>query len=262
MWHPRVAVLTSADFKAGVQNFVERPENARRMPSSGETLIVGATAGGTWTSLRVRRRMFAPMMVGGLIRLKKLDRVAVVIAGGAPRQFLVGFADRESVKDDAGISDRRLARLVAAAINEWSSTRKPMRTIFGRPWPIMLLVLALLLEFGSYVTRFARHTLQPDLANVAVLVLIGATAVLVARQSRLGYGLALALSVIQVARFTAFYAQFVDVSGLGLVAYWLLLSWSEPALIWVLLGIVYLDRRRRLQLQRANSAPLDPTARP
>jgi len=167
-------------------------------------LLLGTTAGGTWVKLRIPRRYrwLASYMVRGFLRLKSIDRVAIVIADDPqqPRQMRVAFVDREVDHDAQGISDRMLARLVAAAIREWSSATKRMFKVFGRPWPIPVLAVALVLELSPALARFARGTLHADLLYLAYLAFIAATAVVLWSRPRVGYGLALALSALQFVR--------------------------------------------------------------
>jgi hypothetical protein len=200
------------------------------------------------------------MMVGGLIRLKHIDRLAIVIAGDSPHEFRVAFAEREAAGAETGISDRRLARLVAAATHEWAHPRAlpgPMRTWFGRPYPIVVLDLVLCAELGVDLLRIprvlaGRYSWLPlfpaavaDVLFAAYLVLVIATIVLLWRQASMGYRLAWLLSAVQFFRPLALYVPLVHIYGLGTVEFWVVWSWSYPALIWVLLGLLYLERLRR-----------------
>jgi hypothetical protein len=259
LWHPRVGVLTSADFRARVQDFIERPGSAR-MPANGETLLIGAAADGTWTRTRVRHRLIAPTMVAGLIRLRKLDRLAIVIEGDGPREFRVAFAEREAADTETGISDRRLARLVAAAAHEWKHARPmpgPMRTWFGRPYPIVTLVGVLCIELVPDVLRIPRalsghYNWMPvipaagtNLLFASYLLLMVATIVLLWRASPIGYRAAWLLSAVQFVRPLVLYVPLIHTYGMGTVGLWVVWSWSYPALIWTMFGLLYMERRRR-----------------
>jgi hypothetical protein len=259
VWHSLGGVVTSADFRARVQDFIERPGNAR-MPANGETLLIGAAADGTWTRTRVRHRLIAPMMVAGLIRLRKLDRLAIVIEGDAPREFRVAFAERESAREATGISDRRLSRLVTAAAREWTHPRPmpgPMRTWFGRPYPIVVLVVVLCIELVPDLLRIPRvlsghYTWMPiipaagaNLLFAAYMALMIATIALLWRGSPIGYRVAWLLSAVQFVRPLALYVPLVHTYGSGTVELWVVWSWSYPVLIWLLLGLLYMERLRR-----------------
>jgi hypothetical protein len=259
LWHPRVGVLTSADFRARVQDFIERPGSAR-MPVNGETLLIGAAPDGTWSRMRVRHRLIARSMVVGFIRLKKIDRLAIVIAGDASRQFRVAFAEREAAHAETGISDRRLAGLVAAAVREWSHPRAlpgPMRTWFGRPYPIVVLVGVLCIELVPDLLRIPRalsghYTWMPiipvvgaNLLFAAYMALLIATVVLLWSRSPIGYAAAGLLSAVQFVRPLILYVPLVHAYGLGTVELWVVWSWSYPALIWVMFGLLYMERLRR-----------------
>lgn len=247
MWHPVGRVATSADFKATVASALERPGDSR-IPRQGEILLLGTTAGGSWVRLKIPRRYrwFASPMVRGFVREKGIDRLAIAVVAdpSQPRQMLVAFTGREAVSDVVGISDPTLARLVAAATREWSGVAKRTFKVLGRPWPVALLVVALSLELVPALLDAPRDRLPADAVDFAVIALTAATAVLLWSQTRVGYSLALALSAVQFVWPIVFYGSSIPSRGLGTVAVWLLWSWSYPALIWFLLWLLYLDRRR------------------
>jgi hypothetical protein len=80
---------------------------------------------------------------------------------------------------------------------------------------------------------------------VAYLALAAATVVMVWRRPGVGYRLALTLSGVQVAQSLALYLPLVPSSGFGSVAFYIALSWSRPALIWLSLFLLYIERVRR-----------------
>jgi len=233
------------------------------MPKKGETLLIGATNDGVWTRTIVSHRLTAPLMVRGLITLKKLDRMAIVIPGDSSREFRVAFADRESAGDPAGVSDRRLARLVGAAAYEWKHPRAlpgPMRQWFGRPYPIVVLVIVLGTELGFDLLRIPRllsggYSWIPDIPRTAAgvifaayLLLILATIVALWRQAATGFALAGLLSAVQAAWSLAYYLPLVPTYGRETIVFFIVWSWSFPAMIWLMLGLLYLERLRRTRL--------------
>gem|GEM_PF-4695406 len=172
----------------------------------------------------------------------------------------VAFADRDTAQSAAGVSDPRLARLVAAAAYEWSHPRaalKPMRVWFGRPYPIVLLVFVLCTELGVEVLRITRvlegryswlpllPTPAAEVLFAAYLVLVIATIVLLWRQSSIGYRLAWLLSAVQFVRPLALYLPLTHSYGLGTVEFWVVWSWSYPAMIWLMFALLYMERLRR-----------------
>lgn len=239
-------MATSADFKATVQSSLEQPGDSR-LPRPGQILLLGTTTGGAWLRLRIPRRYrwFASLTVRWFVREKAIDRLAIVSADDPhePRQVRVAFADRADI-GDAGVSDPRLARLVAAAKGEWSPTPPRMFTVFGIPWPIAMLLIALSFELLTGVTRLMKGTWPADAPHFVYLALIAATAAMLGRQERVGYALALLLSAVQFVRPIVLYVPFIQSRGMSTVVIWLLWSWSEPALIWALLGLLYVERRR------------------
>jgi hypothetical protein len=89
-----------------------------------------------------------------------------------------------------------------------------------------LLVVALSLELVPALLDAPRDRLPADAVDFAVIALTAATAVLL------------------VVWPIVFYGSSIPSRGSSTVAVWLLWSWSYPALIWVLLWILYLERRR------------------
>lgn len=245
-------MLTPAEFKATVQDYIERSATDQ-LPHAGESMLVGHRTDGGWKRLRIKRRLLlvAPLVVRGFILEFKIDRLAIVVAGDAPREFRVVFTEREGT--DEAVSDARLARLVKAARCEWSSRRRaahPMRTLFGVPWPIPVLGAALLLELIPGLTRLLRGIpLTSPAVYILEVVLVVATVVMLWRGSRIGYGLALVLSAVQFTYPLTVYVPYVSSLGLGAVVPGLLLSWSYPALIWLLLLLLW-SQERRANLRR------------
>jgi hypothetical protein len=186
-------------------------------------------------------------MVRGFVREKAIARLAIVIADDPrqPRQVRVAFADRGAVHDNASIADPRLAKLVAAAEREWSTAQKPMFKVFGRPWPLPVLVAGLSVELLSAALEAPRDRLPHDALDFAEMALIALTAVMLWRQVRVGYVLAIALSAVQFVQPIVVDVPFIPSVGVGTVTVWLLLSWSYPALIWLCVGLLYRWRRRR-----------------
>jgi hypothetical protein len=246
-----VTLVTLDEFKATVQDFVER-QDGQALPKPGELMLLGHAEDSGWKRARIKppySSWLAGSMVRGFILKWKVDRLAIVVPGEAPRQFRVAFASRDAVDRDGTVLDPRLARLVAAAGREWRNPRRaprPLRVIFGRPWPIPLLSAALLLELGPGLMRLARGiALSSPPVYFAELVLVVATVVMLWRRPRTGYGLALLLSAVQVIYPLTVYVPLISSVGLAAIAPWLLLAWSYPALIWLLLGTLYLDGLRR-----------------
>jgi hypothetical protein len=259
-------VVTSADFKATVEAMVAWPGDSG-VPRPGETVLLGATAGGTWARLRIRRRYrwLGPLMVRGFVMEKNIDRLAIVVPDGnrneAPRRFRVAFAARENGHDDPDILDRRLARLVVAARRQWSrgpqAAPKPLRMVFGRPWLIAVLLIVPTAELVIAPFKLRQVLSDPDswlpvipalpaiTLYVAYLALAGATIVMVWRQTRVGYGLALALSAVQFVQPLALYLPLLPSIGLRTVTFYTVWSWSRPALIWLSLLLLYVERIRR-----------------
>jgi hypothetical protein len=243
-------LITADAFKATVQDFIER-QDGQALPRPGELMLLGHAEGAGWKRARLKPPLaWVPrFVVRGLILEWKADRLAIIVAADAPRQFRVAFASRDAVDPDGTIADPRLARLVAAAAHEWRNPRRaprPLRTLFGRPWPIPVLSAALLLELGPGLIRLSRGIplASPPVYFLEVVLVVGAV-VMMWRGSRIGYGLALVLSAVQLVYPVTVYAPYVSSRGLGAVAPGLLLAWSYPALIWLVLALLYVDRVRR-----------------
>lgn len=256
--------MTSADFKATVQDYLER-QPADRLPRPRELMLVSHSDGIGWKRATMRRPFtwIASWMVGGFIIGWKPDRLAIVAPTDQPRQFRVAFAERGS-QADGTINDQRLATLVAAARREWNRPAPgPLRTFFGRPWPIPVLSFLLVVELGPGLIRLWRGVgLGQPLAYFAhplvylfEVALIVATVFMLWRRPRIGYVLALALSALQFVSPIAAYFPYLQSGRLGTVVVWLLLGWSYPAAIWVALGYLWLEPVRRRTLLGSAAGP-------
>jgi hypothetical protein len=259
-------VAESANFKATVEAIVGRPGDTR-VPRRGEVVLLGTSAAGTWARFRIQRRygLVASLLVRGFVVQKDLDRLAIVIPDDnleeAPRRFRVAFAERDDVHGDEEISDRRLARLVVSARRQWSrgpqAIPKPTRTVFGRPWPVAVLLVTPLAELAVAPFKVGQVLRDPDTwlpaipagpafaLYLAYVALAAATVVMVWRRPGVGYRLALTLSAVQVAQSLALYLPLVLLSGFQSVAFYIAWSWSRPALIWLSLFMLYLERVRQ-----------------
>jgi hypothetical protein len=239
-----VALVTLDEFKTTVQDFVER-QDGQALPRPGELMLLGHGENSGWKRARIKppySNLVAGSMVRGFILKFKVDRLAIVIPGDAARHFRVGFTERDGTSDSSDITDRRLVTLIAAAHKQWSHKPRRLWRLWGRPWPIPLLSAALLLELGPGMIRLLRGiALSSPPVYFAEVVLVVATVVTLWRRPRIGYGLALLLSALQVIYPLTVDVPLVSSLGLAAVVPWLLLAWSFPALIWLLLGIVYFD---------------------
>jgi hypothetical protein len=259
-------VLTSADFKGSVETAVGRPGGGSGVPRHGETVLLGVTAGGTWAQMRIQRRYrwTASLIVRAFVIQKDIVRLAIVVPDGgrdeSPRRFRVAFAARESVDGEPDISDRRLARLAESARRQWSSgpqpVPKPIPKVFGRPWPVVVLLVVPVLELAFAPLRFRQVLSDPDTwlpvipalpaitLYLAYVALVVATALMLWRQSSLGYRLAVGLSAVQVVQALVLYLPLLPSNRLATVAFYLALSWSRPILIWLGLLLLYMERVR------------------
>jgi hypothetical protein len=195
---------------------------------------------------------------------KDIVRLAIVVPDGGRDQshprFRVAFAARENVDGDADISDRRLARLAASARRQWSSgpqpVPKPIRKVFGRPWPIVVLLVVPIAELVTAPFNFRKILSDPDswlpvipvlpaiTLYMAYVALAVATASMLWRQSSLGYRLAVALSAVQLVQALVLYLPLLASNGIAAVTIYLALSCSRPVLIWLGLLLVYMERVR------------------
>ena len=265
-------MITSADFKATVQDYVER-QPADRLPRHRELMLVSYSEGAGWKRTTMRRPFtwIASRVVRGFVIKWKPDRLAIVAPTDEPRQFRVAFAERGGSQPDGSIDDRRLAKLVAAARREWNRPAPgPLRKLFDRPWPIPVLSVLLVVELGPGLIRLWRGVSlgQPlvyfahPLVYFFEVALVVATVFMLWRQPRIGYFLALALSALQFVNPIAAYFSYLQSGRLGTVAVWLLLAWSYPAAIWLALGYLWLEpMRRRMLLGSAARPGAAPTSR-
>lgn len=257
--------MTSADFKATVQDYLER-QPADRLPRPRELLLMSYSEGTGWKRATMRRPFtwIASWMVRGFIIKWKPHRLAIVTPTNEPRQFRVAFAEPGGSQQNGGIDDKRLATLVAAARREWNRPAPgPIRNVFGRPWPIPVLCVLLVLQLGPGAIRLWRGVAlgQPlayfanPLVYLFEVALVVAIVITLWRRPRIGYVLALALSALQFVYPIAAYFSYIQSGSLGTVAVWLLLAWSYPAAIWVALGYLWLQPVRRRLLLGGGAGP-------
>jgi hypothetical protein len=238
-------VLTAADFRATVQEFIER-QAGDSLPAHGEVMMLGHADAG-WKRFRIKPpyTRVAGSMVRGFILKWKVDRLAIVVPGESPRQFRVAFAERGAPAGLGDITDRRLAGLVASAHKQWSQEApRPLRRVLGRPWPVPLLSALLLVEVGPFVIRVMRHGLLANPVSDAYYALVVVTAVVFLIQVRFSTALALLLAAVQVVRTAVLFIPLVQANGFGVEAFWLAGYLSEPAAILVFLWLLYARRDR------------------
>jgi hypothetical protein len=237
-------LITSAEFKTTVENYVEQ-QSGDSLPGPGEVVVVGHADEG-WKRLRIKRSdgWVAGWMVRTFIRKWKIDRVAIVLSGDAPREFRVGFAERDGRSDTGEITDRRLARLVGAAHKQWSQAPRPLRRIWGRPWPVAVLPVLLLVEVGPFVVWTARHGLYASPVSDAYYAMIVATALAFWFQIRISFGLGVGLAAVQLVRTVVLFQPLIVANGFGVEAFWLAAYLCEPAVILMLLWTMHADAAR------------------
>jgi hypothetical protein len=228
----------------------------------GEVLLIGQVASGGLIRMRIPRlyRLFDALMVRGFIKQKALERLGIVIGGdseeGNPKRILVALVSRADPVVERDTADRNLARLARAATEEWSGLRRPMLSVYGRPWPIALMIVVLVLDLvlglermgwvvaGYYSWLPMISPPSAELLYAMYLVLLATTAFALWRQMRFGYGLALTLAVVQLVRsivLTIVSAQSATVESLVL---YLAGAWLFPAFILLSLGMLYWERRQ------------------
>ena len=172
--------------------------------------------------------------------MKAIERTAIVVAGDAPRQFRVGFAERDRGADSSETSDRRLAKLVAAAREQWAP--QSLRRLWGRPWPAAVLPLLLLFEVGPFVIWVTRHGPFASPVSDAYYALIVVTAAMLWLQVRFSTALALLLAGVQLVRTAVLFAPLIQARGLGAEAIWLAGYLSEPGVILTFVWLLNADR--------------------
>jgi hypothetical protein len=212
------AILTAgmdapADFKTSVLASLDRLGNVRAL-GSREALLLGQTASGGWTRLRLPARYswFEALMVRAFIKQKRLDRLAILVADefdhGRPRRLRLECVDPARKQDEIleaplvampgnsmqpGLwalrsegTGGRLAKLARAARAEWSDApAAPMRLLLGRPWLLTLLVFALSLGLVEHVLRIrwivaGHYSWMPFVPPQAANIMYAADVVLIA----------------------------------------------------------------------------------
>lgn len=279
-------VATSPDFKTTLLASIHRLGDVR-MLGRREALLMGQTAGGSWTRLRIPARYawFEGLLVQSFIKLQKVDRLAILIVddyqNGRPRRLRLECVDRAQPRDETleaslvampgnrmepglwavsseGAGDR-LAKLARAARKEWSGARPGMRLVSGRPWPLTLLALVLAIELVAGLVRIrwvlaGSYSWLPIIPTAAAAVvfaiyvmLVGVTLATLWRQARLGYVLALVVAAVQFVRPIALVIPVAHLMTFDRMAWYLLFSWLLPIYIWLALGLLYWEKRSRAQ---------------
>jgi hypothetical protein len=276
-------MATTPDFKTSALATLDRLGNVRVL-GRRDALLLGQTATGSWKRLRLPARYswLERGTVRGFVRHFGIDRLAILVsddfANGRPRRLRLLCLDRANPKDEtleaslvampgnrmepglwaltsAGAGGR-LAKLAHAARTEWSGVRPTFGVIMGRPWPLAVLVLELSLLLAADLLRIrwvvagTYHWLPiiplaaADVAFALYLVLIGATAVSLWRQTRLAYILALCLAAVQFARPIALVIPVGGSMTVSGVATYLAYSWIYPAAIVIMLGLLTFEKKR------------------
>jgi hypothetical protein len=273
----------SADFKTSVLASLDRLGNVRVL-GSREALLIGQTATGGWKRLRLPARYswFEGLMVRAFIKQTRIGRLAILIAEdfdhGRPRRLRLECVDPARTQDEileaplvampgnsvqpglwalrSESAGGRLAKLAHAARTEWSAVEPPTPLWFGRPWLLAILVLELSIQLATdllWIRRLVAGTFNwfpivslgaADVAYAVYTLLLGAAIVGLWRQTRLGSLLALAVAAVQIARPIALVIPVARLMTVDGVARYLGFSWVFPAATLIMLGIVYLDRRR------------------
>jgi hypothetical protein len=243
-------LVTLADFKATVADFIER-QDGQALPRPGQLVLLGHAEDSGWKRTRIKRpyTWVAGWMVRGFIVKWTIDRLAIVIPGDAPRQFRVGFTERDSASDSPGIADRRLATLIAAAHEQWSQKPRRLWRLWGRPWPELALIGGLALQFGLLIERFVLRGPSTDVAYDGYYALIAVTTLALLLRVRLSQALALLLAAVQLVRTFVLFAPLIQARGLGAEAFWLAAWLVDPAFIVVMLWLVYADRAQQSVLK-------------
>jgi hypothetical protein len=271
------------DFKTSVLASLDRLGNFRVL-GSREALLIGQTKTGAWKRLRLPARYswFEALMVRAFIKQTGIGRLAILIADdfdhGRPRRLRLECVDPARKQDElleaplvampgnsiqpglwslkSESSGGRLAKLAHAARTEWSGVEPPMRRLLGRPWLLTILVLEMSLQLATDFLRIGRlvggtYNWLPiiplsagDVAYAAYMVLFGAAVVALWRQTRLGYLLALTVTAVQIARPIALVVPVARSMTVDGVAKYLGFSWVFPAAILIMLGLVYMERKR------------------
>lgn len=279
-----------ADFKTSVLASLDRLGNVRVL-GSREALLIGQTATGGWKRLRLPARYswFEGIMVRAFIRQTRIGRLAILIADdfdhGRPRRLRLECVDPARTQDEileaplvampgnsiapglwalrSESSGGRLGKLAHAARAEWSGApAPPMRLLFGRPWLLTLLVLALSMGLIEHLLRIrlivtGHYSWLPFLPSAAAnvmyaadLALILATVIGLWRRSRVGYILALTLALVEFLRPIAVVVPVAASMTATGVATYLGIQWLTSALICAVLGTIYFERRTRASRAR------------
>jgi len=245
-------------------------------PAGGEAVLIAQTVRGTWVRTRLRPYRYLPFMrallLKGLILQMDIERLALVVPedfeNGPPRTVQVACLDRATNQDETleapivaldgrsrpgpwtllrGDPSQDLARLVrlarkALSQRETSGRLGSWRLMLGRPWPLTMLVLVLVLELFTGMLRlrwllagYGWMPLVPHPADVALfglyLLMIAATAGSLWLGISWAYRLALALAAVQFIRPMAVALILMPTIGAGRLAYGLLIGWLSPTLI-------------------------------
>ena len=108
------------DFKTTVVAALNQLGEARK-PKGDEVLLLGQSADGSLWTRRIGHRywLFENLFIGGFVRTKMLDRIAIVVAN---RIVLI---DRTDPIDAGAGQDKRIARLSSAARRVWVKAANP-----------------------------------------------------------------------------------------------------------------------------------------
>jgi hypothetical protein len=205
--------------------------------------------------------MIDAFMVRGFIKQKSLERLGILVADdvgeGRPEQFLLSLVKRGDPDVEVGSLDPKVERLSQVARQEWLGIRPPMISLFGRPWPIALLVVALALDLvlgleriglvlaGYYIWFPTIPPISAEVLYVAYLVLVAVTAFALWGRLKVGYGLALTVAAVQLIRSIVVTIASTQSANIESIAWYLLGAWLFPAVILISLGLVYWEGRKR-----------------
>jgi hypothetical protein len=246
-----------------VMESIKRAVTEGRQPRRGEALLIGQAASGRLIRLRIPRpyRLFDALMVRAFVKRKKVGRLGIIVRDDSQeaeaKPFVMVLLNRADVQIQGGNLDPRLVRLARAAQEGWAGNGRPMRLVLGRPWPIVYLTLVLLVELFLGLLN-ARQILAGDFAWIPVipepaasaayaayLVVVVVTLVALWSQTTLGYTLALCLAFLQVARPIAVVISVLQQVEPIQLAVWLAWSWLFPVCLFLGLGLLYQERRKR-----------------
>jgi hypothetical protein len=200
-------------------------------------------------------------MVRGFIKQKSLEQLGIVVAEdvreGQPDRFVLSLVKRGDPEVEAGSLDPKVERLSQIARQEWLGIRPPMLSLWGRPWPIALLVVALALDLvlgleriglvlaGYYIWFPIIPPISSEVLYVAYLVLVAVTAFALWGRLKAGYGLALTVAAVQLIRSIVVTIASTQSASIESIAWYLLGAWLFPAVILISLGLVYWEGRKR-----------------